>query len=212
MKASKFTEAQRPYHHALSRWRLQPVIVRHSRKTPASGDPRLGLRAHQPRTLPEAGGKSGLRSMRGRSRRLRLNYRTTQEIRVWAVSILEGMSVNDLDEGTDTLKGYVSFLHGAAPDLVRCACGGGTDGTGGLDPRVALGPDPVLGYRRALRAAVCRETSRRSALHGRRRKCGASIRRKWSICSGRLAGQGPRVLRGRNAIPVGHLLPAAGCA
>lgn len=59
--------------------------------------------------------------VRGRSRRLRLNYRTTQEIRAWAVSILEGVSVDDLDEGTDTLKGYVSLLHGAAPDLVRCA-------------------------------------------------------------------------------------------
>lgn len=59
--------------------------------------------------------------VRGRSRRLRLNYRTTQEIRAWAVSILEGVRVDDLDEGTDTLKGYVSLLHGAAPDLVRCA-------------------------------------------------------------------------------------------
>lgn len=59
--------------------------------------------------------------VRGRSRRLRLNYRTTQEIRAWAVSILEGVSVDDLDEGTDTLRGYVSLLHGAAPELVACA-------------------------------------------------------------------------------------------
>jgi len=59
--------------------------------------------------------------VRGRSRRLRLNYRTTQEIRAWAVSILEGVSVDDLDEGTDTLRGYVSLLHGAAPELVSCA-------------------------------------------------------------------------------------------
>lgn len=59
--------------------------------------------------------------VRGRSRRLRLNYRTTQEIRAWAVSILEGVSVDDLDEGTDTLRGYVSLLQGAAPELVACA-------------------------------------------------------------------------------------------
>lgn len=58
--------------------------------------------------------------VRGRSRRLRLNYRTTQEIRAWAVSILEGVSVDDLDEGTDTLRGYVSLLQGAAPELVAC--------------------------------------------------------------------------------------------
>ncbi len=59
--------------------------------------------------------------VRGRSRRLRLNYRTTQEIRAWAVSILEGVSVDDLDEGTDSLRGYVSLLHGASPELVGCA-------------------------------------------------------------------------------------------
>lgn len=59
--------------------------------------------------------------VRGRSRRLRLNYRTSHEIRAWAVSILEGVSVDDLDEGTDTLRGYVSLLHGVSPDLVGCS-------------------------------------------------------------------------------------------
>jgi len=60
-------------------------------------------------------------NVRGRSKRLRLNYRTTQEIRSWAVSVLEGVSVDDLDEGSDTLKGYVSLLHGSSPELVGCA-------------------------------------------------------------------------------------------
>ena len=60
-------------------------------------------------------------NVRGRSRRLRLNYRTTQEIRAWAVSILEGVSVDDLDEGSDTLKGYVSLLYGSSPELVGCS-------------------------------------------------------------------------------------------
>jgi len=59
-------------------------------------------------------------NVRGRSKRLRLNYRTTQEIRAWAVSVLEGVSVDDLDEGTDTLRGYVSLMRGAAPELVSC--------------------------------------------------------------------------------------------
>ena len=59
--------------------------------------------------------------VRGRSRRLRLNYRTTQEIRAWAVSVLEGVNVDDLDEGIDTLRGYVSLIRGSAPDLVSCA-------------------------------------------------------------------------------------------
>lgn len=59
-------------------------------------------------------------NVRGRSKRLRLNYRTTQEIRAWAVSVLEGVSVDDLDEGTDTLRGYVSLMRGPAPELVGC--------------------------------------------------------------------------------------------
>lgn len=59
-------------------------------------------------------------NVRGRSRRLRLNYRTTQEIRAWAVSILQGVSVDDLDEGNDTLRGYVSLIQGPEPELVPC--------------------------------------------------------------------------------------------
>ena len=59
-------------------------------------------------------------NVRGRSRQLRLNYRTTQEIRAWAVSVLQGVSVDDLDEGTDTLRGYVSLMHGPPPELVGC--------------------------------------------------------------------------------------------
>jgi superfamily I DNA/RNA helicase len=57
-------------------------------------------------------------NVRGRSKRLRLNYRTTQEIRAWAVSILEGVNVDDLDEGTDSLRGYISLIRGVAPELV----------------------------------------------------------------------------------------------
>ena len=57
-------------------------------------------------------------NVRGRSGQLRLNYRTTQEIRVWAVSVLEGVSVDDLDEGSDTLRGYVSLMQGSAPELI----------------------------------------------------------------------------------------------
>ena len=60
-------------------------------------------------------------NVRGRSRRLRLNYRTSDEIRNWAVSILEGVSVDDLDEGMDTLAGYTSVFKGPAPELVSFA-------------------------------------------------------------------------------------------
>jgi hypothetical protein len=56
--------------------------------------------------------------IRGRSRRLRVNYRTTDEIRRWAVAQLEGCEVDDLDGELDTLKGYRSLTHGAKPEDV----------------------------------------------------------------------------------------------
>jgi superfamily I DNA/RNA helicase len=57
-----------------------------------------------------------------RSRRLRLNYRTTQNIRNFGVAVLRGMSVDDLDEGTDdALKGYHSLRTGEPPKVVHHA-------------------------------------------------------------------------------------------
>jgi superfamily I DNA/RNA helicase/mRNA-degrading endonuclease RelE of RelBE toxin-antitoxin system len=53
--------------------------------------------------------------IRGRSKKLRLNYRTTDEIRRWATAILKGIVVDDLDGGTDSLKDYRSLMHGEAP-------------------------------------------------------------------------------------------------
>lgn len=60
-------------------------------------------------------------SVRGqRSRCLRLNYRTTQSIRNWSIALLRGMSVDDLDEGTDdALKGYHSLRQGEAPTVLH---------------------------------------------------------------------------------------------
>jgi hypothetical protein len=56
-----------------------------------------------------------------RSRRLRLNYRTTHNIRNWSVALLRGLSVDDLDEGTDdALKGYHSLRMGGPPTVVHC--------------------------------------------------------------------------------------------
>jgi superfamily I DNA/RNA helicase/mRNA-degrading endonuclease RelE of RelBE toxin-antitoxin system len=57
--------------------------------------------------------------VRGRSRKLRINYRTTEETRRWAVGILEGKIIDDLDDGTDTNQGYKSLLHGKPPEIRR---------------------------------------------------------------------------------------------
>ena len=55
--------------------------------------------------------------VRGRSRKLRINYRTTEETRQWAVALLEGRDFDDLDGGRDTQKGYRSLLRGQPPRL-----------------------------------------------------------------------------------------------
>lgn len=56
--------------------------------------------------------------IRGRSRKLYLNYRTTDEIRRAAVAMLEGCEVDDLDEGHDETLRYKSLSHGAPPLVV----------------------------------------------------------------------------------------------
>ncbi|OYT93520.1 MAG: hypothetical protein CFE43_01960 [Burkholderiales bacterium PBB3] len=56
--------------------------------------------------------------IRGRSRKLYLNYRTTDEIRRAAVAVLEGCEIDDLDEGHDETRRYKSLSHGPAPLIV----------------------------------------------------------------------------------------------
>lgn len=53
--------------------------------------------------------------IRGRARKLYINYRTTDEIRKAALAYLEGCEIDDLDEGTDECKRYKSLSRGPAP-------------------------------------------------------------------------------------------------
>ena len=55
--------------------------------------------------------------IRGRSKKLYLNYRTTDEIRRKAVALLEGCDVDDLDDGHDETRRYKSLSHGPSPIL-----------------------------------------------------------------------------------------------
>lgn len=57
--------------------------------------------------------------VRGRSRSLKVNYRTTDEIRSWACAQLEGCSIDDLDGNLETLRGYRSLTHGDKPDTIE---------------------------------------------------------------------------------------------
>jgi len=56
-------------------------------------------------------------SVRGRSRRLSLSYRTTQEILAWAVPLLGADPVVGLDGEVDSLLGYRSPIRGQRPQL-----------------------------------------------------------------------------------------------
>jgi hypothetical protein len=59
--------------------------------------------------------------VRGRGRRLSINYRTTDEIRKWATAKLENCEIDDLDGRRDSLKGYRSLTHGPAPEAIVLA-------------------------------------------------------------------------------------------
>lgn len=58
--------------------------------------------------------------VRGRSRRLTLNYRTSQETLTWAVRLLTGVNPTGLDDQPDHLSGYRSPVHGRRPVVVSC--------------------------------------------------------------------------------------------
>lgn len=61
-------------------------------------------------------GRLGI-GIRGRSRRLTVNYRTTQEILAWSVRLLTGVTPTGLDDQPDSLAGYHSPMHGRRPIL-----------------------------------------------------------------------------------------------
>lgn len=58
----------------------------------------------------------------GRSRRLRINYRTTHEILRWSLAFLGEVTFDDLDGGSEsqTLAEYHSYLHGDDPVMADC--------------------------------------------------------------------------------------------
>ncbi|WP_425827562.1 UvrD-helicase domain-containing protein [Streptomyces fractus] len=66
-------------------------------------------------------GSLGVR-ISGRSYRLRLNYRSTEEILTWSARLLTSTPVEAMDgDGTDSLSGYRSLLHGGRPEATGYA-------------------------------------------------------------------------------------------
>ena len=76
------------------------------------GDPHQRIYGHKASLA-----RCGISVLGRRSRKLRVNYRTTQQIRNWAVSRLTGLEFDDLDEGSDDLAGERSLRLGNTPQI-----------------------------------------------------------------------------------------------
>lgn len=63
-------------------------------------------------------------NIRGRSSYLKINYRTTEEIRKYAFSLLKGISFDDLDEGYDDGINCQSLTHGCLPNVKHFSSAG----------------------------------------------------------------------------------------
>lgn len=66
-------------------------------------------------------GQCGINVRGRRSKKLKINYRTTEETRLFAVGLLTGIKVDDLDGETDASNDYLSLLHGDQPMMTNAA-------------------------------------------------------------------------------------------
>lgn len=64
-------------------------------------------------------GSAGINVRGVRSRRLKINYRTTEPIKKVAVSVIKGISFDDMDGGTESMNGYVSLIHGGEKPIYK---------------------------------------------------------------------------------------------
>ncbi|MFJ2173828.1 UvrD-helicase domain-containing protein [Streptomyces sp. NPDC087851] len=116
---------QRPYHHVVidEAQDLHPTQWRFLRALVAPGQDDLFLAGDTFQRI--YGNRVSLRSLGiqvvGRSHRLRINYRTTQEILAWSASLLTGEEPDDMDGGSETLAGYRSTMHGERPETAGYA-------------------------------------------------------------------------------------------
>ncbi|GII91089.1 sigma-70 family RNA polymerase sigma factor [Sinosporangium siamense] len=116
---------ERPYHHIVvdeaqdlhpAQWRLLRAAVGEGPDDLfLVGDPHQ--RIHNHRVSLSALGIN----VRGRGVRVKVNYRTTQEILAWAVPLLGGAAVQGLDGTADDLAGYASPVHGDKPRVHAAA-------------------------------------------------------------------------------------------
>jgi len=58
--------------------------------------------------------------IRGRSRRLKINYRTSEQIRIYSHGVLKGIEIDDLDGGSASITGDRSVFKGPDPLIEKC--------------------------------------------------------------------------------------------
>ncbi|MEV7196851.1 UvrD-helicase domain-containing protein [Streptomyces sp. NPDC093510] len=118
--ASGWSDDERPYRHIVvdeaqdlhaAHWKLLRALV------PEGNDDLFIVgdahqRIYDNRTALSAHGIN----IRGRSRRLTLNYRTTRQILTASLNLLENADFDDLDGNPEQLRGYRSVLSGARPE------------------------------------------------------------------------------------------------
>jgi hypothetical protein len=113
--------AERPFRHVVvdEAQDLHPAQWRFLRSLVAPGPDDLFLAGDTYQRI--YGNRVSLRSLGiqvvGRSHRLRVNYRTTQEILAWSASLLTGEEPDDMDEAKESLAGYRSTMHGERPEI-----------------------------------------------------------------------------------------------
>lgn len=66
-------------------------------------------------------GAAGINVRGVRSKRLKINYRTTEPIKRVAVSVIKGQTFDDMDGGTESIKGYVSLIQGGEQPVYKMA-------------------------------------------------------------------------------------------
>ncbi|MGW2374171.1 MULTISPECIES: UvrD-helicase domain-containing protein [Kitasatospora] len=119
--ASGWSEEEAPYRHVVvdeaqdlhaAHWKLlRALVVEQDDDLFIVGD--AHQRIYDNRTSLSAHGIN----VRGRSKRLTLNYRTTRQILAASLGLLETEEFDDLDGQREELRGYRSVLAGAAPEL-----------------------------------------------------------------------------------------------
>ena len=64
-------------------------------------------------------GAAGINVRGVRSKRLKINYRTTEPIKKVAVGVIKGQTYDDMDGGTESISGYVSLIHGGEKPVYK---------------------------------------------------------------------------------------------